>query len=176
MTAVEFLSDNDLAVIERECDRQLQPLSCHEIRLLVQEVRQHRAKQLTAADIEALEFARYTIKRRRPTFDISGAEQDRYDVSLALLDKLIDSAAPLDSSTNEQPAAVVEAPLNAMTITDDQIRALMATADRETRKICEVALRDQYASKTRGALLMKARRKGQARARLAEILNTRSTK
>ena len=67
-------------------------------------------------------------------------------------------------------------PLNAMTITDDQIRELMATADRDTRKLCEIALRDQYTAKTRGALLMKARRKGQARARLAEILNTRSTK
>lgn len=69
----------------------------------------------------------------------------------------------------------VQIPLNAMTITDDQIRELMATADRETRKICEVALRSDEA-KTRAALLMKARRKGQARARLAEILNTRSSK
>ena len=98
MPAVEVLSDNDLAVIERECDSHLPPLSCHEIRLLVQEVRQHRAKQLTAADVEALEFARYTVKRRRPTFDIPGAEQDRYDVSLAVLDKLIDSA-PLADET-----------------------------------------------------------------------------
>lgn len=63
--------------------------------------------------------------------------------------------------------------LTAITITDDQIREVMATADRETRKICEIALRDQYAAKTRGALLMIARRKGQARARLAEILNAR---
>ena len=91
MSAAEVLSDNDLAVIERECDSHLPPLSCHEIRLLVQEIRRHRAKQLTAADIEALEFARYTVKRRRPTFDIAGAEQDRYDTALVVLDKLIDS-------------------------------------------------------------------------------------
>lgn len=66
--------------------------------------------------------------------------------------------------------------LTATTITDDQIRELMATGDRDTRKICEVALRDQYDAKTRGAMLMKSRRKGQARARLAEILNARSAK
>ena len=69
----------------------------------------------------------------------------------------------------------VKIPVNAMTITDDQIRELMATADRDTRKLCEIALIPDDA-KTRGALLMKARRKGQARARLAEILNSRSTK
>ena len=63
--------------------------------------------------------------------------------------------------------------LNAVTITDDQIRELMATADRDTRKICEIALRSDDA-KTRGALLMKARRKGAARARCAEILNDRT--
>jgi hypothetical protein len=63
--------------------------------------------------------------------------------------------------------------LTATTITEDQIRALMATADRETRKICEVALRSDDA-KTRGALLMKARRKGAARARCAEVLNDRA--
>ena len=100
MPAVEVLSDNDLAVIERECDSHLPPLSCHEIRLLVQEVRQHRAKQLTAADVEALEFARYTVKRRRPTFDIAGAEQDRYDVSLVVLDKLIDGVALVEETSD----------------------------------------------------------------------------
>ena len=99
MSATETLSDSDLAVIERECDSHLAPLSCHEIRLLVQEVRQHRANQLTAADIEALEFARYTVKRRRPMFDIPGAEQDRYDTTLMVLDKLIDSA-PLAEETD----------------------------------------------------------------------------
>ena len=69
----------------------------------------------------------------------------------------------------------VKLPLNAVTITDDQIRELMATADRETRKLCEIALRSTEA-KTRGAMLLKARRNGQARARLAEILNARSSK
>ena len=63
--------------------------------------------------------------------------------------------------------------LTATTITEDQIRELMDTADREIRKICEIALRSDEA-KTRGAYLMKLRRKGAARARLAEILNGRN--
>jgi hypothetical protein len=171
MATEEVLSDNDLAVIERECDSH-EPPFLHDIRLLVREVRRHRAHKLAPAEIESLEFARYTIKRRRPTFDIAGAEQSRYDDAIAVLDKLIDTAVP---DANMPEPTVPEVVLNAMTITDDQIRALMATADRDTRKICEVALRPDDA-KTRGAFLMKARRKGQARARLAEILNTRSIK
>lgn len=67
---------------------------------------------------------------------------------------------------------LVHVPLNAVTITDDQVRELMATADRDTRKLCEIALRATDA-KTRGAMLMKARRNGEARARLAEIFNAR---
>jgi hypothetical protein len=65
--------------------------------------------------------------------------------------------------------------LNAVTITDGQIRELMSSSDREIRKLCEIALRDPNECKTRGALLMRARRSGQARARLAEILNDRSS-
>jgi hypothetical protein len=66
----------------------------------------------------------------------------------------------------------VKIPLNAVTITDEEIRKLMAVTDRDTRKLCEIALRDPHTAKTRGATLMMARRKGEARARLAEILSS----
>lgn len=63
--------------------------------------------------------------------------------------------------------------LTATTITDDQIHELMATSDRDTRKICATALKTPD-SKWRGPYLMQARRQGEARSRIAEILNDRA--